>query len=70
MGNKKRGNIPPIVRDHAGYHITHTLNEKTKNHTGKISIYAGRKKKIKDDCMSVKEAIDYIDKLIENADKK
>lgn len=62
MGNKKRGNLPPIVRDHAGFHITHTYNDKG-NHTGKLSIYAGKNKR-KEGFKNIKEAIDYIDKLL------
>lgn len=68
MGNKKRGKLPPIVKDYSGYHITHAHDDKDK-HTGKIGVYAGKNKK-KDDFKNVDEAIKYIDDLIDNADKK
>lgn len=61
MGSKKRGNIPPIVRDYCGYHITHTKTEK-KVHTGAFSVYAGRNLK-KDDFKTIDDAIQYIDNL-------
>lgn len=62
MGNKKRGNLPPIVRDHAGYHITHQVDNKS-NHTGKFSIYAGKNKK-EEGFKNIDEALKYIDDLI------
>ncbi len=62
MGNKKGGNLPPIVKDHTEFHITHMLDDKMK-HTGKLSIYAGKNKR-KEGFKNIKEAIDYIDKLL------
>ena len=63
MGNKLRGTLPPIVRDHAGYHITHAHDPKTKKHTGLFAIYAGKNMK-KNDFKTPDEALSYIDEVL------
>lgn len=67
MSGKKRGCIPAIIKDYAGYHITHTLG-KDKKHTGFLSIYAGRNMK-RDDFKTVNEVYKYIDNLINKNSK-
>ena len=63
MGNKVRGTLPPILKDHAGYHITHTHDPRTGKHTGLFAIYAGKNMK-KDDFKSPAEALTYINEVL------